>query len=82
MYLGTSDHDAVSQVVLFRLKPSRRVRRGNQRPRVVVKPPKVEGLLNQQELERLAQQCTKPVSGNTYKDPEDVKALFRMARES
>ena len=80
LFLGTSDHDAVSHVVGFRLKPSGRPKRGSQRPRVVVEVPRVEGELNQQKLERLARTCTKPVAGNAYQDPEDVKVLFRMAR--
>ena len=80
MFLGTCDHDAVTQVVTFRHRPVKRAFKGGSGPRVVVARPVVEGPLSQTKLEEIAVRCTKPIQGQAYKDPEDVKALFRIAR--
>ena len=81
-FLGDGDHDAVCQVFAVSVRPSGRPRRPNLRPRVVtgiIQPPEV---VNQKTLQHLARKHTKPVPGQAYEDPEDVKALFRMARFS
>ena len=63
MFLGTCDHDAVTQSVTFRHRPhktSNRSFKGGSGPRVVVTPPVVVGPLSQTKLEALAKQCTRP----------------------
>ena len=82
MFLGTCDHDAVSQVVVFRCRPQTRGKRGGNRPRVVVKKPVVKEDLTQDVLERLARECTRPVPGVAYRDPLEVRRMFRHARDS
>ena len=80
MLLGTCDHDAIIQVVSVRCRPARRRYHTNTGPRVVVVTPVVDGPLSQEVLATLARKCTTPKPGQAYRDPEDVKALFRIAR--
>ena len=80
LFMGTTDHDAVTQRVVFRLKPRVRFARGSNKAREVCRVPVVRGDLNQEELERLAKECTRPRAGAAYRDPQDVKVLFQMAR--
>ena len=75
------DHEAVTQNVSFRFSPRKRVIRGSNRPRVVVKETvTVEGELTQEQLTRLAKSCTRPRPGLAYVDPPDVKVFFQVAR--
>ena len=80
LYLGTCDHDAVSQTVYFSHRQGARSRYGGSGPRVVVATPAFAGDLSQGKMEHLAKKYTRPRQGQAYSDPEDVKALFRLAR--
>ena len=82
MKLG-GDHDAVTQVVSFRFTPRKRVVKGTNRPRVVVKESvAVEGAITQEKLVALAQSSTKPRPGLAYHDPPEVKVFFQVARST
>ncbi|CAE7455558.1 unnamed protein product [Symbiodinium sp. CCMP2592] len=75
--LGT-DHDML--VVLVTMKGGRVPRKTDTRPRVLTRSlPKIEKL-DQTVISNLAQSHTAPKTGTSYSDPEDVKALFRIAR--
>ena len=81
-FLGDGDHDAVCQVFMVKTRSSDRPRRPNLRPRAVRGNLRIPDVMNQASLQHLARTCTQPVAGKSYEDPEDVKALFRMARFS
>ena len=80
-FLGSADHDALTQVISVKQQKRDRVKRGNNRPRYVAKDPVIEGDLSQQQMEQLAKQCTRVRSGAAYKDPPEVKVYFQVARE-
>ena len=80
LYLGTCDHDAVSQVVHLSQRQGARSRFRAGGPRKVVATPEITGDLSQEVLESMAKRYTRPRTGQAYVDPEDVKVLFRMAR--
>eukprot|EP00439_Symbiodinium_sp_Y106_P041235 s4246_g5.t1 len=75
--LGT-DHEVLS--VQISLAKRRVFRKTDTRPRRLVSEVPPVASLDQLELERLARVHTAPKKGKGYHGPEDVKALFRIAR--
>ena len=77
--IGT-DHDLLSVKAGYR-KGERRPKTDT-RPRQLVTPIPAIDEITQTKLVALARRHTKPKPGSGYRDPEDVRALFRMARFS
>ena len=76
-----SDHELVTSMILLQPGAGNR-RRFDARPRVVVKPlPNFEEM-NEEELNRVARECTKGPPGKCYKDTAEVKAKFQRARDT
>ncbi|CAE7223910.1 unnamed protein product [Symbiodinium sp. CCMP2592] len=77
--LGT-DHDVLT--LQASLRHATRRPRTDTRPRQLLKPLPPVREISQEALVEMAKSHTGPKQGRGYKDPEDVKALFRMARFS
>ncbi|CAE7497830.1 unnamed protein product [Symbiodinium sp. CCMP2456] len=77
--IGT-DHELCRAV--FAEKTHRSFPRHNTRPRVWVGGISVVENMNQETIEQLAQQCTRPAPGLGYKDPVAVKQAFKEAKLS
>ena len=77
---GGTDHELLQGCFMTVCKSTGE--RRSTRPRVVSGHFGVVSHVDQQILEELAGSHTKPAPGRSYKDPADVKALFRRARLS
>ena len=78
-----SDHDIVLQQVSFHFREQREVqRRPNTRPRRVVGTLHVPQTIDQDTIQQLARDFTRPYQGVSYRDSEVVKVYFQVARRT
>ena len=81
MWVG-SDHEAIVQQIQVTEGKGKFSRRPNTRPKRVCKDFVLPDMIDQQALNQLARECTKPYEGIAYRDSDDTKALFRAARNT
>ncbi|CAE7625517.1 Zdhhc3, partial [Symbiodinium sp. CCMP2456] len=79
-YRTGSDHESLSAI--FTLRMPRVIERSNTRPRVWTGFRGVITDMDQQIVEKMARECTKPRPGSGYRDPDEVKQAFKRAKVS
>ena len=76
------DHDRITSQFYIRSGGETHPPRALTRPRVVTRQLPSLSHVNQHQLQELAVKCTKPKPGTRYRDPQEVKDLYKAAKRT